>query len=153
MVGEIALVKIAAIGQIQLSHLAVGHVHAARHDRYHSGADLESKISVDLAAHRAHDGNFVANRFHVLEFVSDFLARPLAARLRAGLSRPEHDDVVAHVQEGMQHAAAQSLPVGQQQDHRRQAPHDAQHGECRALQDELFQKHKCSDQWSVTSGQ
>mgnify|MGYP006920645770 CR=1 FL=1 len=51
----------------------------------------------------------------------------------------------------MQHAAAQSLSVGQQDDHRCQSPYDAQHRQRRsqavphqrlpALRDEFFEEH------------
>ena len=111
---EIALIEVAPIREIEFAHLAIGHIHAAHLQGHHAGPDLEPEIAVNLSAYRPHDGHFVANCFHVLQFVLDCLARPLAASLHAGLSRPDHDDVVAHVQKRVQHAPAQALTIRQQ---------------------------------------
>src|SRR5258708_5710864 len=80
-----------------------------------------------------------------------WLAGTLAPRLHAGLPGPHHDHVVAHVQEGVQHASAQALAVGEKQHYRGEAPYDTQHGERRAhavahqrlptLRDEFFRVH------------
>ena len=151
MVGEIGLVEVAAVREFQLAHLSVRHVHAAHLNRNHARADLEAEVAVDLAAHRAHDGHFIANGFHIFQFVLDRLAGPLAASLHAGLARPNDDDVVSHVQKGMQNAPAQALSVSQQQHDGDQAPANAQHGQRRtraiahqrlpALRNEFFHVH------------
>ena len=129
MVGEIRFAEIPAVCEFELAHLAVGHVHAAHLNRYDASANFESEVAIDLAAHSAHNGHFVANRFHVFQFVLDRLAGPLPSSLHAGLPRPHHDDVVAHVQESVQDASAETLSVGQEQHHGNQAPSDAQHGQ------------------------
>ena len=148
MIGEIALVEISALGEVQFAHLPIGHIHAAHRDGNHARAQLEAEVSVDLAAHRADDRDFFANGFHILEFVRDFLAGPLTACLQAGLSGPHHDHVVAHVHKGVDHASAEALAISQQQNDRGQAPHDSKHGErgtqavaherLPALEDEFF---------------
>ena len=69
VIGEIALIKVAPIREIQFAHLPVRHIHAAHLDRNDASTDLEPEVAVDLAAHGAHDRNFVANRFHIFQFV------------------------------------------------------------------------------------
>ena len=163
MVGKISVLEIAAVRESQLAHLPIGHFDAAHRDGHDPGAKFDSEVAINFAAHRANDRHLIANRFHVLIFVSDLLARALAAGLHTGLSRPKHNDVIAHVHKSMQHTAAQTLAVGEQQHHRSQSPHDAQHGEqgahavahkrLPALQNEFFQEHgfEQSGQRSVAS--
>ena len=158
MVGKVALIEVAPVRQVELPHLPVRHIHAAHLQGNDARSDLEAEIAVDLSAHCPHDGHFVTNGFYVLNFVLDCFARPLPAGLHAGLPRPDYNHVIAHVQERVQHASAQALPVCQQQHHRRQAPDDPEHSQRRthtiahqrlpALRNELFEVHK-----KVASGQ
>jgi hypothetical protein len=113
---------------------------------------LKPKVAIDLAANRADNRNLFANGFDIFEFILNRFARALAAGLHAGLPRPDDDHVVAHVHEGVHHASTQPLTISQQQHHRSQAPHNAQHGErgahavaherLPALRDEFFQEHR-----------
>src|SRR5207248_4353124 len=148
VVEEISFLKVAAVRDIELAHLAIGQIHAAGHDGYHAGADFESEVAIDLAADCPDQRHFIANRLNILQFVGDFLACALAARLQTGLPWPQDDDVVAHIQKSMKHAAAQTLAIRQQQHDRYQAPTYPQHGQSGAraiaherlpaLRDEFF---------------
>ena len=119
--------------------------------RDHPRADLESEVAVDLAADRPHDGHFSRIASTSSSSYVTFLPARWPPACMLVCPGHEHDDVVAHVQEGMQHASAQALPVSQQQHDRDQAPADAQHGQRRAravahqrlpaLRDEFFEKH------------
>ena len=101
MVEEISFLKVASVLDVELAHLSIRQIHAAGHDGYHAGADFESEVAIDLAADCPDQGHFIANRLNILQFVGDFLACALAARLQTGLPWPQDDDVVSHVQEGM----------------------------------------------------
>ncbi len=151
MIGEVAFIEVTSLGKRELAHLPIGHVDAAHQDGDNAGADLESEVAVDFAADRANQRNFVADGFDVLEFVRNFLSGALTAGLHAGLSGPKDDDVVSHVQEGVQNASAEALAVGKQKHNGDQAPADAEHGQrgaravahqsLPALRDEFFQEH------------
>ncbi len=128
MLGEVVFVKVAAIFDIELAHLAVREFDAAHIQGDDPGAALEGEVAVHFRADGANDGNFVANGFDVLVFVFHRPPGTLSSGLQAGLPRPQHDHIVSHVEERLQNAAAQSLPIGEKDDHRGQAPNNAEHG-------------------------
>ena len=126
---ELTFFDIAAFSGKDLAHGSVRVLNTAGLDGDHASAGLESEIGHRLGADGADDGDFVANRLDVFVFVVDLAAGALASCLHAGLAGPEHDDVVAHVADGLHDAAAQSFAEGQQQHQRDHAPTDAEHGE------------------------
>ena len=152
VLSKVVLCEITAIVESQLAHLPVRKLHPTRWNGHNAGSDLVPKTGIRFRTHSTNDWHLVANSFNVSLFILNFLASSLATRLQTCLSRPKHDDVVSHVQEGVQNAATQALAVSEQEDNRRQSPHDAEHGQRRAqsiaekrlpaLRDELFQEHR-----------
>src|SRR5258708_36358634 len=132
MLQKIVFVEVASGFDIELAHLSVGQLHAARVHGDDARADLVAEVAIDLGTDGAHQRNLIANRLDVGVLVFDLLAGTLASGLQAGLPGPQDNHVVAHVHEGVDDAAAKALSVGAQEDHRSQSPDDAQHGQHRA---------------------
>ena len=113
VIRKIAIAEIAAIFNIKLAHLSVGQFHSAHLQRNHARPIFERKVSIHFGAYRRTIGTSSRTACTSSNSNDTFFARALSARLHAGLSGHDHDHVVAHVHEGMQNAAAQSLPIGQ----------------------------------------
>jgi hypothetical protein len=62
-------------------------------------------------------------------FENNFLARPLSARLFAGLLRPADDRAFAKRIETAHQDFSETAAVSDEQRDRRDAPHDAEHGQ------------------------
>ena len=78
------------------------------------------------------EGNFVAHGFGVAIEKFDAFAGSLAAGLHAGLSAPDHDDVVAETEEAVEDAFAEAFAVAEQKHDGDESPDDAEHGEAGA---------------------
>ena len=132
MIGEVGGLEVAALGDIEFAHAAVGEVDCLALDVDDLGVVFEAEAVVGLGADGCEEGHAVAHGFYVAVDEFDLLAGALAACLHAGLSRPHHDDVVADAEEAVEHSFAEALAVAEEQDDRYEAPQDAEHGEARA---------------------
>ncbi len=132
MLGKIAFLKVAAFTHLQTAHLAIRELDGLDIHGDHSVTTLEAERIVILGAHVLDQRDLIAHCLHIFVKEAYWLARSLASRLHAGLSTPEHDDVVADAKKRIEHAVAHTLAISQQQHHRDQSPNDAQHGQRRA---------------------
>src|SRR5678816_302456 len=106
VVDEVTFVEVAAIFNVDSAHLPIRQFNTSDIHGDNTSADFKSEVAVNFTAHCLHEGNFIANRFNVFVLVFNFLAGALSSGLKAGLSRPENNDVGPHVHEGVHNAPA-----------------------------------------------
>ncbi len=151
MLGEVGGLEVAALGDVQLAHGAVGVFDELAGDVDDLGAVFEAQAIIGLGADSGEEGNCLAHGLGVAVEELDALAGALSAGLHAGLPAPDHDDVVAQAEEAIQDLFAEAASVAQQKDYGDESPDDAEHGEpgaqaiaeqrLDALADDLTQVH------------
>ena len=110
VLGEVGWLEVASLIDVQAAHASVGEVDGLALDVDDLGAVLEAEAVVGLGTDGFEEGNFVAHGFGVA--VDEFyrLTGALAASLHAGLTAPDHDDVVAEAEEAVEDALPRLLP-------------------------------------------
>ena len=89
----------------------------------------EGKPAHGLEAHLLHQASLGANEFHILLLKDHRLARPLAPRLLAGMTRPANHGAPAEGVEAIHQHEPEAVAVGNQQGDGDDPPHDAEHGQ------------------------
>jgi len=91
-------------------------------------ADL-SNVVRQLRTNRLHQQRFFLDRDGVFDIEPNLASRCVATRLRAGLAAPDNRDVGAETLHPFALIAVEADAEADQQDHRRDAPDNAKHGE------------------------
>src|SRR5258708_1594527 len=129
MLGEVGRLEVAALGDVQLAHAAVGVFDGLAGDVDDLGAVLEAEAVVALGADGGEEGNCLADGLSVSVEELDALAGALSSGLHAGLSSPDHDDGVAEAEEAVEDAFSEAASVAEQKHDGDDTPDDAEHGE------------------------
>ena len=116
-----------AIGRHLVAHLAVVGIDAADGGLHQAVAVREGEPAHRLKAHLLHQRRLRANKLHVLLLKDHGLARSLAARLLAGVTRPANDGAPAEGVEAIHQHEPEAVAVGNQQGDGHDPPHDAEH--------------------------
>jgi len=127
--GEVGRLEVAAFGDVEFAHAAVGQFDGLAGDIDDLGAVLEAEAVVAFGADSGEEGNGIADGFDVSVEEFDFFAGTLAASLHAGLATPHHDDVVAEAEEAIENFFTDAATVAEKENYGDESPDDAEHGE------------------------
>src|SRR5580692_6433054 len=101
---EVALFEITTLRNIQLAHLVIWILHRLGLDGDDFVTILVSERIIPLRAHETNQRSFVADSLNIFILEVNALAGALAASLHAGLTLPNHDDVVSDAEKSIEHA-------------------------------------------------
>ncbi len=117
MLGEVGGLEVAALGDVQFAHAAVGILDGLAGDVDDLGTVFEAEAVVALGADGGEEGNCVAYCFGVSVEELDALAGAFSASLHAGLAAPDHDDVVTKAEEAVENLFAETAAVAEEKDY------------------------------------
>ena len=95
VLGEVGRLEVAAFGDVEFAHAAVGILDGFAGNVDDLGAVLEAEAVVAFGADGGKERDGITHGFGVAIEELDFFAGALAASLHTGLASPHHDYVVA----------------------------------------------------------